>query len=34
MIVEVLKAFLEAARLLAETARMTVVALRLLAESL
>jgi hypothetical protein len=34
MIVLVLKVFLEAVRLIAETARVTVVALRVLAESL
>jgi hypothetical protein len=34
MIVEVLKVFLEAVRLIAETARVTVVATRVLAESL
>jgi hypothetical protein len=32
MIVEVLKVFLEAMRLIAETARVTVVAMRVLAE--
>jgi hypothetical protein len=34
MIVEVLKVFLEAMRLIAETARVTVVAMRVLAEPL